>query len=297
MKLKREVINKMIENKCSKKEIDFILLIAQWQQENGVIYNVHFSNVIKELDIHQKTFYDLLDRLEKKNIISYEKCRVGYYHITILDNDFSDGIYKDISYININRPFLFGQQFRSFKASVKLVILTIIINGLHKNKVIERKYSKKSLAKYANISHFNQELISEIIECITDLVEQDRVVFAIAKVKQSVYAIKLVFTYKRREYEKSFLQRHMYASFLNKWRIPYTLTDINNLVQMDNQYKDIHSVYSIHLSKLFVQYRRKCKLDQNVSVVCKVIRTIMKQKSKGRGIQLILHSMKYLPLI
>lgn len=297
MKLKREVIDKMIENKCSKKEIDFILLIAQWQQENGVIYNVHFSNIIKELDIHQKTFYDLLDRLEKKNIITCEKCRVGYYHIAILDNDFSNGPYKDITYININRPFLFGEQFRSFKASVKLVILNLILNGLYKNKVIEKKYSKKSLAKYANISHFNNDLINEIIDCIASFIEQNRTVFAINKVKQSIYSVKLSFTYKRRDYEKGFLQRHMYIAFLNKWRIPYTPQDIDNLIQMDNQYKDIHSIYSIHLSGLFIQYRRKCKLEKNVSVVCKVIRNIMKQKSKSRAIQLITHSMRYLPLI
>lgn len=287
----------MVNKRCSKKEIDFILLIAQWQQENGVIYNVHFSNVIDELDIHQKTFYDLLNRLENKGIIAYEKCRVGYYHITILDNDFSDKIYKDVSYININRAFLFGEQFRSFKACVKLVILNLLLNGLYKNKVIEKKYSKKTIAKYAGISHFNYELINEIIDALFDFKEGETTVFDIKQIKQNIYYVKLSYNYKRRDYEKTFLQKHMYVAFLNKWKIPFTATDIKDLIQMDSQYKDIHSIYSIYLSGLFLQYRKTCKAQKNVSTVCKVIRKIMKQKSKSRGIQLITHSLKYLPLI
>jgi len=89
MKISSKNLDKILEC-CTKKEIDLIIYIGQFQDDFGIIKGVHYKDVLEAINIAKSTFYKLLYGLESKDII--EICWLNedfsYWSVTIKDNVF-----------------------------------------------------------------------------------------------------------------------------------------------------------------------------------------------------------------
>lgn len=135
-KLKNSYIDKMIANKLSSKEIDFVLHIALYQDESGCVESVYYLDVCKAIKISYQKFYDILYSLYDKGMIIYEKKNYSDFAVTLQGNSFDDVDYtsKNVpGYVNVAQNEFNDEQFMSLKAGSKLLYLYSqrFINGKH----------------------------------------------------------------------------------------------------------------------------------------------------------------------
>lgn len=155
-KLKNTYIDKMVLSQLSSKEIDFILYIAQYQNEVGLVSSVYYKDVCSAINISIQKFYDILEVLKKKSLIKTEKISRADICVTLLDNSFYD---KDFSsgYLNVASMDFQKEKFMNMKAGSKLLFLYMqrFVQGKHM--LVQKFYSdfckrfgksQKSLQRY-----------------------------------------------------------------------------------------------------------------------------------------------------
>lgn len=283
MKLSKQFIERMILQKCSKQEINFIVLVAQWQNEFGTIHNLHYKNIIDILKIVPKTYFHIINNLEKKGIISIEDSDTyGFRHITLLENDFSDKSYNK-SYLNINREFFYTNNFFDLKATEKYVLFKILLRSREDGRSVN--ISETTIAQYARINNKNRRLITSIIHALESFKIKNLNVFKatqhIGKTKDKIFSFILNVNKRRRKdnlhilTENEVRQTHMFKAYCRKNRVPATDKDIKDLIQMDNEYKKYSSVYIETVKELINQYRVKAQREGSIGFICATIRTKM----------------------
>lgn len=157
MKIKHVNLKNILEN-CTGKEIDFILYIAQFQDEMGVVKGINYKDLCNDINIAQSTFFHVLSSLENKNIITinYLNNDYSFWTITINDNSFIESSSYKEGYLNINYEFLHSKQFQSLKKGEKVIILNVykIANGRYKIKATIQTlmkwtgYKKQAVIRY-----------------------------------------------------------------------------------------------------------------------------------------------------
>lgn len=134
-KLKNTYIDKMINNKLSSKEIDFLLYIATSQNEFGRIESVYYKDVCSAIDISIQKFYDILKSLSEKGLITYEKIHRADITVTLVGNSFYGVDYKKNKpgYLNVAKTDFKNLKWRELKAGSKLLYLYTqrFIEGKH----------------------------------------------------------------------------------------------------------------------------------------------------------------------
>ncbi len=134
MKIKHTNLNKIID-KCTGKEIDFILEISQYQDERGNINGIDYKTICENIKICKGTFFKLLNDLQSKDIIkiNYMHQEYSFWNIELVDNDFTDKeTYKE-GYLNINNTFLHSKDFMNYTRGEKVIVLNLfkIANNRH----------------------------------------------------------------------------------------------------------------------------------------------------------------------
>lgn len=274
MKLSQDIIKAMAQNKVSSTDVRIIMYICRIMQSNGCAYNVNSREVSNLLNINITTFYRRLKFLSNRGLISYVKIKNGYYNITLSYSDYTDGDSSYANYVNINyHPF--GDEFNSLKATEMLTVLQLALrnrdcNGLH--------CSTKTIASYANISPKNRQVISRIVENIKNIKYKSKSLFTVRTYKnkkcQNVHQFFFSGKSHLGGFEKVARQRHMFTSFLKKNNYKYTNKDIDDLIQMDNQYKNWQAVYKSKIRE---------SLDRLGILKCDYIRKSMIQEISFRG--------------
>ncbi len=131
-KLKNSYIDKMVSCQLSSKEIDFILYIAKFQNESGIISSVYYKDVCSAISISIQKFYDIVNSLRKKGLISTEKISRADICVVLDGNSFYD---KDFSagYLNVASMDLQNPKFCNMKAGSKLLYLYMqrFVQGKH----------------------------------------------------------------------------------------------------------------------------------------------------------------------
>ncbi len=122
-KLGNRFIDRMIENRITSREIDFLLYIAPMQDESGTVYSVYYKDVCNKIGISIQTFYNILQSLEEKALIRIEKDNNAVdLRITLLGNDFSDKDYS-CGYFKVSEYEFQDKRFLDLKAGSKLIYL------------------------------------------------------------------------------------------------------------------------------------------------------------------------------
>lgn len=121
-KLKKTYIERMLGAHLSSREIDFLLYIARFQNDEGIVQSVYFRDVCASINISHQEFYNILRSLSGKQLIKSEKNTRFDYEITLCDNSFSDKNFSE-GYLNVESKDFACDEFRRMKAGAKLLYL------------------------------------------------------------------------------------------------------------------------------------------------------------------------------
>lgn len=139
-KISADVLEKMMKSNLSSKEVDFILYVAQYQNNYGVASGIYYKDVCEALNLSYQGFYNCRAALEEKGIIRSEKKSYYDCDITILNNEF-DPEHYDRGYVNIHVPMIQDPRFRELKAGAKLMGLWLMREWLiYKSKTKQSGY-------------------------------------------------------------------------------------------------------------------------------------------------------------
>lgn len=125
-KLGNGIVEKMIAAKLTSKEIDFMLYISRFQDDNGHVSGVHYKEVCENAEMSYQGFYDVKQSLIDKNFIASDKSNRIDHDITILNNSFKGDEDYNAGYINTNHHIFYTKEFRYLKAGAKLLAMWIM---------------------------------------------------------------------------------------------------------------------------------------------------------------------------
>lgn len=287
MKLGFTLVERIKEMKCSKNEINFIIYVAEIQQETGTAYNVYYKDVVSSLGISTKTFYNILNNLEQKEILSYSSDdRDGFHNITLLNNDFSQKDFNE-GYININRAAFHSEEFKKLKASEKYVLFKVLKRNQDDYKNIP--CSAETIAQYAGINRKNVKLIFKIIEDLKTLHNEDELFMDCfveqRNKKRTIFHIKINPSkrinspmskkYNVPHWESTSRKFYMYEAFCKKYHLNLSQKDILDLVQMDNQYNKYMNFFALKTKEILLQYKNNNDQLLNGQMICATIRKVV----------------------
>lgn len=150
----------MIDARISKSELAFILHIAQYQDDYGIVHSVYYKDICAAINISIQKFYDILNSLTEKNLISYKKVNPADVKVCLINNDFSD---KDFTqgYINVVEKDFRRSSFVSMKAGAQLLYLFSQRFAKGKHMLLKNFYEefcRKFHIKHKTLQLYIQEL-------------------------------------------------------------------------------------------------------------------------------------------
>lgn len=163
-KLGNIVIAKMIEKKCTSYEVDFVLYISRFQNDQGMVTGVYYKDVKEALGFSVQEFYNVKSSLIEKGLISSYKESYYDHNITILENDFSDpdnDIYK--GYVNTNHDIFFNPGFYKMKANAKLFALDLM-KITYTNKASYQIGTQKLYEKYMKLFGVTRRVVTNYLK-------------------------------------------------------------------------------------------------------------------------------------
>lgn len=113
----------MLEAHLTRAELDFVIYISHYQDNNGRVVGLYYRDVCEALHISYQTFYDAMRGLVRKNIISVTKAFHGDWDICIRDNSFSSGF---DGYISTGDDIFTDQEFLGLKPGEKLLAMQFL---------------------------------------------------------------------------------------------------------------------------------------------------------------------------
>lgn len=159
-KIKLDVFKSWFEKDLTKKEIDFLIVLSFYQNECGIVYGVHYDEMMREAGMSAQTFYNCKKSLVKKGIISSTGIW-GDYDITVNGNDFTCYTQEDykegrVKYLRMNAYLFRDVNFKRLKAKQKLLVMDLfhIQNaGAPRGVQAYRIHRENFIKKYANVKN------------------------------------------------------------------------------------------------------------------------------------------------
>ena len=294
MKLSEILIKKITDFNCSSAEINFIIFLAQNSQQNGTIYNIYYKDVIEHLGISKKHYYNIVQSLQRKQIIYAEETdKYGFKNIVLYGNNYST-LEKDqrekektgkrikiMSYLNLNNKIFSKNNFYKLSAATKKILLNILLAyqfGQAKNVPVER--SVESLARYAGIDLYSKKLLNKIISEIKNFLNiterkgkrKSNTIYCFSFMQKNNIVLREQFVPDEKEYSLKI----MFNNFLKK----YGLIDkkaINDFIQMYRQYKLCIWHYVKVVKHYIKYYKKQLKENKTLADICKMVRSEMKK--------------------
>jgi len=225
MKISTENLNKIMAV-CTKKEIDLIIHIGQYQDNQGVIKGLYYKNILEAINICKSTFYHLLRSLEEKEIIKINYFGdYAYWEVEILNNVFSTQDDYKKGYLKLNYEILHMEEFIAMTKSEKIIVLNLLkINDFRKHVV---KLTAKRLMEWTGKS----------LRSVHKFMDTLRIAFKITK-KDNLYTIDCLCGFDTRSIsETNILYHHLINYRLHKNKCQSDRRSISDAVTVFKQYK------------------------------------------------------------
>ena len=213
-KLRNSNIAKMIAAKITNKEIDFLIYISRFQDDNGKVYGIHYKELCETMHMSYQEFYNVKLSLEEKGFIKCEKSHRIDHDITILDN--SDSDCRQNGYVNTNHNIFFLEKFFQFKAGTKLLALELM-KITYSGKGYFEIGVKKFYEKYMALFQVSQRVIRSYLKELREF-------FSIG-IKNKKYYIeprKIIYRKTGEKSEAERLREHLLEAVLRRNRIHET---------------------------------------------------------------------------
>lgn len=125
--LKHAYIDKMISGRLTSREVDFLLEIAGSLDDGGNVYGVYYKDICRKIGISCQKFYDILNSLQDKGLIIFEKGSYYDFNVHLAGNDFRDGEQaRSEGYLKLGDKDFSSAKFRKLKAGGKLILLYLL---------------------------------------------------------------------------------------------------------------------------------------------------------------------------
>jgi len=238
-KLKYSVLDKMILNKCTSAEVNFICHIAKYQKDDGTVQGVYYKKICEELDCADQTFYDVMKSLEKKKIIKRVKASYYDWDIVILDNDFTEAIKRKFSeeedrYINLNHDIFYKKEFMGLKAGEKLLAMKFLIicfSGKGSYNLGLKKFYKDYMKLFGVTKRALQNYLKNL-----------KIFFSIGVKDKQYWITPLVSVYKKignKRTDDSIYNPHFGEVICRRVKIKFTKKTLKDTVDLLSQYRSI----------------------------------------------------------
>lgn len=308
MRLSIAVINKINKHKCNGTEIDLLIHIAQYQQANGEVPNVHYKEFMDSFGKYACEYYNALKSLENKGIISVERTdKAAYRTITIKDNNFeSEGSYENNRYVNMHLKLWHTEEFKNLTASAKRFILALVLDT--NGRRIPLSLTKAKIAERANLKGTDKRTAYAILQAVQELKIDGEKVFEVVEIdptknKMRQFSFRMINNETRTtsavvpnkkkkgglkvaqiNTEENVLKTYAYKMYLKKHRLPVVQEDLDNLLVMDYSFSKLgrmcQALWANKLKELFVQYKKQIKQEGNITSVCRIVQDYMRDISK-----------------
>lgn len=245
MKIKYSILDRLA--KTTKKELDFFLYVARFQDDYGHIKGVYHAEVCKNTGMCKQTFYSAMYALQTKGIIRYQKLTDSDYDIWILDNDFS---YPDAvreGYVMLNRELFRSKSFRSLKAKEKYLLLDLM-RITHSNRGIYSIRRNHFYEKYGKILGTSMRIIRYYLQNLRRYFE--------VQLKNGVYHIQ----YKVSKFAKSVetaagqVRKHDAKVLLRRSGYDYNdPKEVKEIEELLKQYKKKAKERGVEISRVLYQ--------------------------------------------
>lgn len=124
-KLKYDILKKLINARITHAELSFLLYLCMHQSPEGIVMGVYYKDSMAASSISHETFYNTLESLQAKGILSYVRTPNGDYDVTVVDNDFSSGNFSD-GYVSLRKKIFKSPSFKKLKVNEQLLIMDLL---------------------------------------------------------------------------------------------------------------------------------------------------------------------------
>lgn len=151
MKIKYSIIEKL-KNLTASEWALFLYAVKCQEEATGMVRGLYYRDVMKETKMCKQSFYNALEGLKRKQIITVEKNSDVDYDITIIGNDFpwkgDPGKTYEEGYVSLARDAFHRKAFKELKPHAKYLLLEFCKRtheGRHSFHIgIEKLYEKWS---------------------------------------------------------------------------------------------------------------------------------------------------------
>lgn len=240
MRLRVNLLNRILEKGLTAKEFDFLMFLLRYQDDEGKVVGVYHSMVCKEKGMCKQSFYSCLAELKNKNIINYQRAN-GDYDVFLLGNEIvkKDSKGKGVQYINLDAAFFKTDSFKDLSCNAKLIAIDLY------RQLIAGK-GRKKYARSTFIDTYTKKLSvhkKTVLRYLTEL--------------HSVFRFKLklrnyIISFLDMEYEDAMeVSNRESAGFITREYIAKTLLRRSKVTYGKEQVRD--------LTTLYTQYRETVK--------------------------------------
>ena len=233
-KISLEIVNRIVEENISNDEINFLLYIAQFQNELGQVRGIHYRTAIIALNISKPQFYNIIRTMEEKKFITVDWSNSRYWNFVINDNVFLTREDNKKGYLNINRTFLHSITFKNMKANIKQLVLKLLTTYRENQNF---KISIEKLCSWINVK--GTRLMLQYLEAIKEW-------FNVRITGNGIYIIQLKIDERRPQSETSFYFKNFIEMFCSNYKIGFTPDTIKDLIILLGQYKSkLNKLYCV----------------------------------------------------
>lgn len=166
MKIKVSLLLKWCTCKLTKKEYEFLIFIARYQDCYGHVRGIYYKDIMENCSMSQMTFYTILRSLKQKGLIDYKRMNKDY-DITILNNDFSyEGSWNE-GYINLNKIVFEEEKFKKLRVNEK-ILLMIFMRNTYVNKGIYRVGTNKFYDDYTKLLGVTKKVLRSYLHSLKE---------------------------------------------------------------------------------------------------------------------------------
>ena len=226
MKLSNVNVDKMMEF-CTKKEIDLLIFMGQFQDNFGVIKGINYKDAMAAIGISKSTFYKLMEGLEAKGMVTVNRRHAdyAYWELTIVDNVFDTKDDYKKGYLRLNHEILHSDSFKKMTKSEKVIVIHLLrIADFSSQKI---KVTWHTLKNWTGKS---QRSVKKFVQTLG-------MVFKIIKLNNAILIDKFIGFDLRVGSEKDVRNRHLINFALKRTNCRAEERDIRDSVTVFKQFK------------------------------------------------------------
>lgn len=280
MKIKYSVLDNDKFAKLTKRAVDLLLYLVKNQDDAGVVYGVHYSDVVKDTGMVKQSFYNALKELTEYNFIDYRQDKVNNcYKVVVLNNSFANKAedYKE-GYINLQRAIFHKKSFRELKAHEQYLVL-IMLKSTHAKRGSFQIKPETFYNKYTKLFGVSRRVVRSYLHSIKKF-------FSIG-LKNGLYYI----TYKTNEFkdklnhpQRFYEDMAQIKKFVHKYKIRSTNeNEVEQMADMIQQYRNKAKNKAEDLLKLIesaIWYTTKDILQKHRNLPFKYINQLLSEHFK-----------------